>query len=174
MTRLTRCRHCKADLSLIFADLGATPVSNDFLGPEQRFGAEPYYPLRAFVCQTCRLVQLEDFRRSSDLFREDYAYFSSISSTWLEHARRYADAMSERYGLQPGSTIVEVASNDGYLLQYFVKPKSYSACSASNRRLNRLQKLRCKEKVHPDRRVEFLRRKETGRTNQLARARLCR
>ena len=123
MTRLTRCRHCKADLSLIFADLGATPVSNDFLRLGQRFGAEPYYPLRAFVCQTCRLVQLEDFRRSSDLFREDYAYFSSISSTWLEHARRYAEAMSQRYGLQPSATIVEVASNDGYLLQYFKAKK---------------------------------------------------
>lgn len=116
---LTKCRHCGEGLSLLFADLGATPVSNDYLRPEQRDGAEPYYPLRAFCCSACRLVQLEDFRRADDLFREDYAYFSSVSTSWVEHARRYADAMEARYGLVPSSTVVEVASNDGYLLQFF-------------------------------------------------------
>jgi SAM-dependent methyltransferase len=115
----TLCRHCRTPLSVIFADLGATPVSNDYLAPEQRFGAEPYYPLRAFVCEACRLVQLEDFRRADELFREDYAYFSSVSTSWLDHARRYAEAMTTTYALTPASTIVEVASNDGYLLQYF-------------------------------------------------------
>lgn len=115
----TKCRHCGATLTTIFADLGATPVSNDYLREADRDGPESYYPLRAFVCDSCLLVQLEDFRRADDLFREDYAYFSSVSTSWLAHARRYADAMSERFGLSPASTVVEVASNDGYLLQYF-------------------------------------------------------
>lgn len=115
----TLCRHCKTPLSVLFADLGATPVSNDYLPADRRYGAEPYYPLRAFVCEECRLVQLEDFRRADELFREDYAYFSSVSTSWLDHAKRYTDEMVATYGLTPASTIVEVASNDGYLLQYF-------------------------------------------------------
>jgi len=115
----SHCRHCNAALSLVFADLGATPVSNDYLPAARRFGAEPYYPLRAFVCQSCRLVQLEDFRRADELFREDYAYFSSVSTSWLAHAKRYAGDMTARYGLTASSMVVEVASNDGYLLQYF-------------------------------------------------------
>jgi SAM-dependent methyltransferase len=119
MKHASKCRHCRQDLALVFADLGATPVSNDYLRPDQRDGAEPYYPLRAFCCTACRLVQLEDFRRADDLFREDYAYFSSVSTSWLDHARRYADAMQARYGLTEASTVLEVASNDGYLLQYF-------------------------------------------------------
>ena len=115
----SRCRHCSEPLSILFADLGATPVSNDYLRPQDRNGAEPYYPLRAFVCGSCRLVQLEDFRRADDLFREDYAYFSSVSTSWLAHAKAFAGAAAARYGLGPGSKVVEVASNDGYLLQYF-------------------------------------------------------
>jgi SAM-dependent methyltransferase len=115
----TNCRHCDLPLSTIFADLGATPVSNDYLTEELRDGAEPYYPLRAFVCDACHLVQLEDFRRASDLFREDYAYFSSVSTSWLAHANSYADRMSDRFKLTPDSVVIEVASNDGYLLQYF-------------------------------------------------------
>ncbi|KAF2988877.1 class I SAM-dependent methyltransferase (plasmid) [Methylocystis sp. MJC1] len=118
-TATKKCRHCGAALTTIFADLGATPVSNDYLREADRDGPESYYPLRAFVCDSCRLVQLEDFRRANELFREDYAYFSSVSTSWLAHASRYADAMSERFGLSSASTVVEVASNDGYLLQYF-------------------------------------------------------
>lgn len=117
------CRHCRTPLSVIFADLGATPVSNDYLPAERRFGAEPFYPLRAFVCEECRLVQLEDFRRADELFREDYAYFSSVSTSWLDHASRYADQMCATYPITASSMVVEVASNDGYLLQYF-KSKS--------------------------------------------------
>ncbi|MBA1158180.1 class I SAM-dependent methyltransferase [Microvirga mediterraneensis] len=115
------CRHCGTALKLTFADLGSTPISNDFLSAEQVNGPDPFYPLRAFVCQECRLVQLQDFFRSDDLFREDYAYFSSFSPSWLQHAERYAADMAERFNLTPQSHVVEVASNDGYLLQYFKK-----------------------------------------------------
>ncbi|MBQ0823543.1 methyltransferase domain-containing protein [Microvirga sp. HBU67558] len=113
------CRHCGTALKLTFADLGSTPISNDFLSADQVNGPDPFYPLKAFVCQECRLVQLQDFFRSDDLFREDYAYFSSYSPSWLQHAERYAADMTERFKLGPQSHVVEVASNDGYLLQYF-------------------------------------------------------
>lgn len=113
------CRHCGAPLTVLFADLGATPVSNDYLTEANRFAAEPHYPLRAFVCSNCRLVQLEDYRRADDLFREDYAYFSSVSTSWVAHAGEYCDQMVERLGLDEKSQVVEVASNDGYLLQFF-------------------------------------------------------
>jgi SAM-dependent methyltransferase len=116
---VSKCRHCGAALRTMFADLGATPVSNDYLSETSRYGPEPYYPLRVFVCGSCWLVQLEDFRRAADLFREDYAYFSSVSTSWLDHAKRYAEAATQRFGLNERSTVVEVASNDGYLLQYF-------------------------------------------------------
>lgn len=113
------CRHCGAALTLSFADLGSTPISNDFLSAEQVNGPDPFYPLRAFVCSECRLVQLQDFFRSDDLFREDYAYFSSFSPSWLRHAERYAGDMTARFRLGPDAKVVEVASNDGYLLRYF-------------------------------------------------------
>lgn len=117
--KVTSCRHCFAPLTVVFADLGATPVSNDYLPEEKRYAAEPYYPLRAFVCGECRLVQLEDFRRADDLFREDYAYFSSVSTSWVAHAKHYAEAMRNRFDLEKSSFVVEIASNDGYLLQFF-------------------------------------------------------
>lgn len=101
------------------ADLGCTPISNDFLTPERVDGPEPYFPLRALVCRQCRLVQLQDFFGASDLFREDYLYFSSFSSAWLAHSQRYAQDMVSRFGLTQTSQVVEIASNDGYLLQYF-------------------------------------------------------
>jgi SAM-dependent methyltransferase len=119
----SKCRHCGTDLDLLVADLGATPVSNDYILAADRFAPERHYPLRAYCCRTCRLVQLEDFKKADELFREDYAYFSSVSSSWVAHASQYADAMSKRFGLSSTSTIVEVASNDGYLLQFF-KAKS--------------------------------------------------
>jgi SAM-dependent methyltransferase len=113
------CRHCNEKLDLVLADLGSTPISNDFLRPESVLGGEPYYPLRVFVCRNCRLAQLQDFFKSADLFREDYTYFSSFSSSWLEHSKRYAEQMSKRFNLDSSSQVVEIASNDGYLLQYF-------------------------------------------------------
>jgi SAM-dependent methyltransferase len=116
---IPNCRHCNAPLLTVFADLGATPVANDYLAPARRFEAEPFYPLKAYVCSVCRLVQLQDFRRSDELFREDYAYFSSVATSWLQHAKHYAATMAPRFGLDAASLVVEIASNDGYLLQYF-------------------------------------------------------
>jgi SAM-dependent methyltransferase len=120
--RASRCRFCGALLQSVFADLGMSPLANSFLSAEQASGMEPYYPLRALVCGNCFLVQLEEFETPERIF-SDYAYFSSYSSTWLEHCRRYVEQMIARLGLGEGSQVVEVASNDGYLLQFFAGRK---------------------------------------------------
>jgi SAM-dependent methyltransferase len=112
------CRFCGAPLEIVFADLGMSPLANSFLTPEQANGMEPFYPLRAYVCSQCFLVQLEQFETPDHIF-SDYAYFSSYSTSWLEHSKRYAEEMIERFGLDEHSHVVELASNDGYLLQYF-------------------------------------------------------
>jgi len=112
------CRFCSAPLTTVFADLGMSPLANSYLTPEQGNGMEPFYPLRALVCGSCRLVQLEEFETPQHIFG-DYAYFSSYSSSWLEHSRRYAEEMVERFELGASSHVVEIASNDGYLLQFF-------------------------------------------------------
>lgn len=113
-----KCRHCGTDLSLPFLDLGSAPPSNAYLTPEKLHAPEIWYPLRLLVCESCWLVQTEDYAGRDQLFDSDYAYFSSYSSSWLEHARRYVEAMVRRFGLGSGSLVVEVASNDGYLLQF--------------------------------------------------------
>jgi len=102
----------------VFADLGNAPLSNAFLAADQLDRMEPFYPLQAYVCGSCFLVQLEEFETPQNIFHE-YAYFSSYSESWLDHARRYAEMAIARFGLGPSSQVVEVASNDGYLLQYF-------------------------------------------------------
>jgi len=114
----TACRFCGAAVEAVFADLGMSPLANSFLPPERANGMEPFYPLRALVCGECFLVQLEQFETPEHIF-SDYAYFSSYSSSWLEHSRRYAEQMIERLGLDGASHVVEIASNDGYLLQFF-------------------------------------------------------
>ena len=114
----SNCRFCSAPLDAVFADLGMSPLANSFLSPEQANGMEPFYPLRALTCEQCFLVQLEEFETPEHIFG-DYAYFSSYSTSWLDHSRRYAEAMVERFGLDQSSHVVELASNDGYLLQYF-------------------------------------------------------
>jgi SAM-dependent methyltransferase len=120
MTR-RQCRFCSAPLATSFADLGMSPVSNAFLKADELDRMEPFYPLHAFVCDGCFLVQLEQFQPPEHIFTDDYAYFSSYSDSWLEHARRYTEAMVARFALGPRSRVVEIASNDGYLLQYFVQ-----------------------------------------------------
>jgi SAM-dependent methyltransferase len=114
------CRFCGAPLETVFADLGMSPLANSFVTPDRANAMEPFYPLRALVCGSCFLVQLEEFETAEAIF-SDYAYFSSYSSTWLEHSRRYVDDMIGRFGLDGSSQVVELASNDGYLLQYFVQ-----------------------------------------------------
>lgn len=114
-----KCRHCNATLSLPLIDLGFAPPSNAYLSPQQLQQPEKKYPLRVLVCQICWLAQTEDFAQAHELFDADYAYFSSFSSTWLEHAKRYATEMSARFHLSSSSHVVEIAANDGYLLQYF-------------------------------------------------------
>lgn len=114
-----KCRHCNATLSLPLIDLGFAPPSNAYLSTQQLQQPEKKYPLRVLVCQTCWLAQTEDFAQAYELFDADYAYFSSFSSTWLEHAKRYANEMAARFHLGSSSHVVEIAANDGYLLQYF-------------------------------------------------------
>jgi SAM-dependent methyltransferase len=112
------CRHCGAPVTLPFLDLGTAPPSNAYLGPDALRSPERWYPLRVLTCAACWLVQTEDYAHHAELFSEDYAYFSSYSTTWVTHARRYVDAMVERLTLGEQSLVVEVACNDGYLLQH--------------------------------------------------------
>ncbi len=112
------CRLCGAPLREVFADLGSSPLANAYLPPERVGTMEPFYPLRALVCTRCFLVQLEEFETPAQIF-SDYAYFSSYSTSWLEHCRGYSEQMVELLGLGEHSQVVEIASNDGYLLQYF-------------------------------------------------------
>ena len=115
-----RCRFCGTSLPHSFIDLGSQPPSNSYLRPADLTHMELFFPLHAFVCGSCHLVQLEAFQSPEDIF-SDYAYFSSYSESWLRHAEVYCAAMIERFGFDETSQVVEIASNDGYLLQYFAK-----------------------------------------------------
>ena len=112
------CRFCATPLEHDLVDLGMSPVSNSFVRPDQVHEPEPFYPLHAFVCSNCFLVQLEEFETADQIF-SDYVYFSSYSTSWLAHARRFVGEAIERFGYDSDSLVIEVASNDGYLLQYF-------------------------------------------------------
>ena len=114
------CRHCNTPLEHVFLDLGFAPPSNAYLVEADLQAPEQYFPLKLFVCDKCWLVQTEDYSRSDELFTKDYAYFSSTSTTWLTHAKSYVDMITSRLGLGPKSFVIEVASNDGYLLKNFV------------------------------------------------------
>lgn len=114
------CRHCQSPLDLDFLDLGHAPPSNAYLDRGALNAPETTYPLRVKVCRVCRLVQTEDYAGADELFSSDYAYFSSTSKGWLNHAARYADMITERLALNTKSHVIEVASNDGYLLRNFV------------------------------------------------------
>jgi SAM-dependent methyltransferase len=121
MSALPICRSCGAPLSHTFVDLGEQPLSNAFLTREQlEAGDDPRYPLHARVCEECLLVQVDEVVPPEAIFSDDYAYFSSYSQSWLDHAARYADEAAARVGLDPSSLVIEVASNDGYLLRNFV------------------------------------------------------
>lgn len=112
------CRICSTPLTHSFCDLGMSPLSNAYLESAQLQQMERYYPLHAYVCEKCFLVQLQEFESPERIF-SDYAYFSSYSQTWLDHAKAYTEQMISRFGYGPSSQVVEIASNDGYLLQYF-------------------------------------------------------
>ena len=115
------CRSCGAPLSTVVVDLGMTPISNAFVRADRASFSEKFYPLKSFVCDSCWLVQLEDFETPETHFHGDYVYFSSFSDSWLAHARAFVGAAVSRFSLGTSSRVVEVASNDGYLLQYFVE-----------------------------------------------------
>jgi 2-polyprenyl-3-methyl-5-hydroxy-6-metoxy-1,4-benzoquinol methylase len=115
-----KCRFCGNLLQHSFADLGMSPIANDYLAPEQLNRAEKFYPLHTYVCDKCLLVQLEEFESPDHIFGDgDYAYFSSYSDSWLRHAKAYTDLMVERFRFNQNHQVIEIASNDGYLLQYF-------------------------------------------------------
>lgn len=135
------CRHCDSSLEHTFLDLGFAPPSNAYLSEADLTKPELYYPLKLKVCTQCWLVQTEDYTQADELFSPDYAYFSSTSSSWLAHAKNYAEAMTARLGLNEKSFVIEVASNDGYLLKNFVEasipclgiePTASTAAAAEN------------------------------------------
>lgn len=117
------CRFCKTALQNVFIDLGNSPASNSFLTKEQLNEPEIFYPLKVFTCPSCFLVQVDEYKKSDAIFDNTYVYFSSYSTSWLAHAKKYTEEMEQRFQLDKNSLIVEIASNDGYLLQYFKEKK---------------------------------------------------
>ncbi|MGC4104639.1 methyltransferase domain-containing protein [Ferruginibacter sp.] len=116
-----QCRFCKTELERVFIDLINSPASNSFLTPEQLNEPETFYPLKVYTCHKCFLVQVDEYKKSDAIFDSNYVYFSSYSTSWLKHASNYADKMTERFGYNKDSQVIEIASNDGYLLQYFLQ-----------------------------------------------------
>ncbi len=148
------CRFCGKKLTHEFIDLVNAPPSNAFLTQEQLNEPEVFYPLRLYVCDACFLVQIDEYKKSSDIFNKDYAYFSSYSKSWLEHARKYADMITGRLELNAESHVIEIASNDGYLLQYFkgkqipclgIEPSSNTAQAARDKGIDTLEEFFCVE-----------------------------
>ena len=118
--KINQCRFCEKPLKYTIARLGMSPLSNSYLTEEKLLQMEPFYPLNVYVCEQCFLVQWPEFESPGHIF-SDYAYFASFSETWLEHARDYVEQVTARFGLDSKSHIIEIGSNDGYLLQYFVE-----------------------------------------------------
>jgi hypothetical protein len=117
------CRFCKTELEHVFIDLINSPPSNSFLTQGQLNEPETFYPLKVYTCHNCFLVQLDEYKKSDAIFNSEYVYFSSYSTSWLQHAKKYTELMIEKFGFNQNSQVIEIASNDGYLLQYF-KEKS--------------------------------------------------
>ena len=115
------CRFCKTNLKNVFVDLINAPASNSFLSKEELNEPEVFYPLKIFVCDECKLVQIDEYKKSDDIFNSNYAYFSSYSTSWLTHAENYVEKITDKLALDKNSLVTEVASNDGYLLQFFNK-----------------------------------------------------
>lgn len=143
------CRHCAAPLEQVLIDLGHQPASNAYLTAEQLAGDEVHAPLKTYVCTQCWLVQLPAYHASNELFTPDYAYFSSVSQSWVAHARTYVEAMIARFGLTAADWVVEVASNDGYLLQFVaeagiastgIEPTASTAAAARARGIESIER----------------------------------
>ncbi|MEK6928704.1 MAG: class I SAM-dependent methyltransferase [Nanoarchaeota archaeon] len=115
------CRFCNNELKNVFLDLGNSPPANSFLKKDELEEPEAYYPLKAYFCDKCFLVQVKEYKKSNEIFSDKYAYFSSYSKYWLEHSKKYAENASKRFGIDKSKKVIEIASNDGYLLQYFKK-----------------------------------------------------
>lgn len=114
-----QCRFCKTELEHVFVDLVNSPASNSFLSVEQLNEPETFYPLKVYTCHNCFLVQVDEYKKSDAIFDSGYVYFSSYSTSWLQHAKDYTELMVQRFGFNEQSQVIEIASNDGYLLQYF-------------------------------------------------------
>lgn len=114
-----QCRFCKTELEHVFIDLLNSPTSNSFLTNDELNEPEVFYPLKVYTCHQCFLVQIDEYKKSDAIFDSKYAYFSSYSTSWLAHAKKYTETMVERFGFDSSSQVIEIASNDGYLLQYF-------------------------------------------------------
>src|SRR5688572_820561 len=114
-----KCRFCKEEIQNVFIDLVNSPASNSFLRKEELNEPETFYPLKVFTCNNCFLVQVDEYKKSDAIFNSDYVYFSSYSTSWLKHAKEYTSKMIDRFRFNEKSQVIEVASNDGYLLQYF-------------------------------------------------------
>ncbi|MGJ7031683.1 methyltransferase domain-containing protein [Niabella hirudinis] len=136
------CRFCKTALNNVFIDLGNSPASNSFLTKEALNEPETFYPLKVYTCPECFLVQVDEYKKSDAIFDSGYVYFSSYSTSWLAHARAYVEKMQERFGYTAQSLVIEIASNDGYLLQYFkeksipvlgVEPTANTAAAAAEK-----------------------------------------
>ena len=137
-----QCRFCKRALTNVFIDLVNSPASNSFLTKEQLSEPETYFPLKVYTCHQCFLVQVDEYKKSDAIFDSNYVYFSSFSTSWLQHARKYTEMMTDRFGYDKNSLVIEVASNDGYLLQYFkekeipvlgIEPTANTAAAASEK-----------------------------------------
>ncbi|MDR3063436.1 MAG: class I SAM-dependent methyltransferase [Methanobrevibacter sp.] len=140
-----KCRHCGHELKWEFVDLFNSPPSNSYLSKDQLNEGEVSYPLKVFVCDNCFLVQIDEYKKSDKIFNETYTYFSSYSSSWLEHSKNYVDMIVPKLGLDNDSFVIEIASNDGYLLQYFqeknisslgIEPTSSTAKVAKEKGIN--------------------------------------
>ena len=117
------CRFCKTQLEYVFIDLQNSPASNSFLKEEDLNEPEIFFPLKVYTCSNCFLVQIDEYKKSDAIFNGDYVYFSSYSQSWLAHAKSYTQLMTDRFALNTNSLVIEIASNDGYLLQYFNENK---------------------------------------------------
>jgi len=142
-----KCRFCSSELRYEFIDLGMSPPSNSYLSIDDLNKEEVYFPLKLWLCENCFLVQIDEYKSARDIFNNEYAYFSSYSTTWLNHAKNYVDMITDRLSLSEKSNVIEIASNDGYLLQYFqlkkipclgIEPTANTARVAINKGINTL------------------------------------